>query len=155
MPRKPRSDSTTAALAAFDKATNGVKPPAHIQLRDGDLPFWRAIVSARAQWNDHDLAQAANLARCYADIERLQQEINREGDIIENGRGNPVQNPKHNLLEVLSRRSVSLSRIIQVHAQATQGDSGDQKKRNKAAAKVMDVVAAAGDDDGLIPGMAH
>ncbi len=119
-----------------------VEPPAHITLRDGDKPFWDAIVSARATstWNTSDLEQAANLARCKADIERLQKELTEQGDIIENDRGTQVINPRHTLLEVLSRRSVALSRMLHVHAEATVGRSEQQAKR---AAPEQEAKAAA------------
>lgn len=149
MSRKERSDSIDVMV---DQMTKVVVPPNHVRLRDCDIPFWRDIVRARANWTDNDLVQAANLARCFADIERLQAEIDVEGDVLNNARGTPVMNPKHSLLETLSRRSVALSRIVQVHAQATQGDSGDQRKKNKAGQQA----AAAGDkvaDDDLIPGV--
>ena len=119
-----------------------IDPPSHVSLRDGDRPFWDAIVSARASttWNTADLEQAANLARCKADIERLQKELTEQGDIIENDRGTQVINPRHTLLEVLSRRSVALSRMLHVHAEATVGRSEQQAKR---AAPEQDAKAAA------------
>lgn len=145
--RRQRSDSITAAVSAA-QSQSVIDPPAHVALRDGDLPFWRSIVSARAtsSWNAADLEQAANLARCKADIERLQQEITVIGDIIENDRGTPIINPRHTLLEVLSRRSVALSRMLHVHAEATQGESREQAKR---AAPEQDAKAAG--IDSLIP----
>ena len=119
-----------------------IDPPAHVSLRYGDRPFWDAIVSARATstWNTSDLEQAANLARCKADIERLQKELTEQGDIIENDKGTQVINPRHTLLEVLSRRSVALSRMLHVHAEATVGRSEQQAKR---AAPEQDAKAAA------------
>ncbi len=139
--RRARSDSVTAAISAA-QAQLTVEPPAHITLRDGDKPFWDAIVSARATstWNTSDLEQAANLARCKADIERLQKELTEQGDIIENDRGTQVINPRHTLLEVLSRRSVALSRMLHVHAEATVGRSEQQAKR---AAPEQEAKAAA------------
>ena len=103
--------------------------PEHVQLRDIDMPFWYALVRARVKdsWNTVDLQHAANLARCQADIERIQQEILIEGDTLTNDRGTVVLNPKHSLLETLSRRSIALSKHIQVHAVATVGDSDKQR----------------------------
>ena len=128
--RRVRSDSITAAVAAA-QVQLAIDPPAHVSLRDGDRPFWDSIVRARATstWNASDLEQAANLARCKADIERLQKELTEQGDIIENDRGTQVINPRHSLLEVLSRRSVALSRMLHVHAEATVGRSEHQAKR--------------------------
>lgn len=130
--RRTRSDSVTAAIAAA-QAPTVINPPAHVTLRDGDRPFWDSVVRARAgtTWNDSDLEHAANLARCKADIETMQMEIAEQGNIIENDRGTPIINPRHSLLEVLTRRSVALSRMLHVHAEATQGESRQQSKRAK------------------------
>ena len=116
------------------------EPPAHVNLRDCDYPFWDSIVRARdyKSWTASDLEHAANLARCKADIERLQVEINEEGDTIINQRGTPIVNPKHTLLETLSRRSVALSRMLHVHAEATVGESRHQTKRSSMQRELED-----------------
>jgi hypothetical protein len=157
MARK-RSDSTTQAVAATQAAISGpIKPPAHIHLRDRDWPFWEAIVLARAAdtWNPADLALAANLARCQADIDRLQGEIDTEGDVLKNAKGTPVVNPKHALMETFSRRAVALSRAIHVHAEATQGRSRDagNKLGTEKGQRAAVGAAAASDDASLIPGL--
>ncbi|MGC6693181.1 hypothetical protein ACPYIY_32385, partial [Burkholderia pseudomallei] len=61
--------------------------------------------------------------RTQADISRLILELENEGDILENARGTPVVNPKHNLLETLTRLAVPLSRALHVHADPTVGRS--------------------------------
>ena len=135
--KRTRSDTAQAAVEAFNDAAKPINPPEHIHLRPGDLPFWHSVVSARARstWTSADLENAANLTRCKADIERLQKEIDAEGDTIENARGTMVVNPKHTLLETLSRRAVALSRMLHVHAEATVGDSRDSKKAAENQAK--------------------
>jgi len=136
--------------------TKAPDPPAHITLRPGDLPFWKSVVRARdyASWTDIDLAHAANLSRCLADIEQLQREITTEGDTLTNAKGTQVVNPKHALLETLSRRSVALSRMLHVHAEATVGESRHQKKRSQKQMEIEgDRRDVGGDDDGLIPGL--
>jgi hypothetical protein len=149
-----RSDSASAAVKAAQNASLGhISPPAHIHLRDSDICFWNAIVSARARdtWTDVDLSKAANLARCQSDIERISIEIDNEGDTLTNERGTVVMNPKHSLLETLSRREMAISRAIHVHAEATVGKSEDaaSKLANEKKAKV----AAESTDDDLIPRM--
>lgn len=149
--KRARSDSTAAAIAAAKAVAAGpLQPPAHIKLREGDWPFWEAITRARARdtWNDVDLAKAANLARCQADIERITAELMNETDIIENARGTMVVNPKHALLETLSRREIALSRVIHVHAEATVGKSEDASKALETERKARQ--SADTDDDGLI-----
>lgn len=149
--KRPRSDSKTAAVNAAQAVAAGpLQPPAHIRLRDGDWPFWEAITRARARdtWNDVDLTKAANLARCQADIERISTELLDEADIVLNARGTPVVNPKHALLETLSRREIALSRVIHVHAEATVGKSEDAGKALETERKARQ--SAETDDDGLI-----
>jgi len=146
--KRTRSDSAAAAIAAAQAAGKPIDPPAHVKLREGDRPFWDSLVSARARetWNSADLENCANLARCKADIERLQDEISTQGDIIKNERGTEIINPKHTLLETLSRRAVALSRMLHVHAEATVGESRDAGKALKTEKE-----AKAAEVDGLIP----
>lgn len=80
-----------------------------------------------------------------ADIERIQAEIDIEGDTLTNDRGTVVMNPKHSLLETLSRRSIALCRSLQVHAHAVQGDSRDQQKKSSAQRKAAAAVQEADD----------
>lgn len=119
------------------------RPPAlpdHINLRPQDIPYWDSIISARelSSWTLPELDHVANLARCKADIERIQAEIQEEGDTVENRRGTPIVNPKHGLIETLTRRSVALTRLLMVHAQATVGDTSEVKKRNAASKEIRE-----------------
>src|SRR5690606_30738715 len=146
--KRTRSDSATAAVQAMQAAVAGpIAPPEYVTLREGDLPFWEAIVTARARdtWNNADLENAANLARCKADIERLQKEIQVEGDVIKNDRGTQIVNPKHTLLETLTRRAMALSRMLHVHAEATVGKSEDAVKALKTEKEARKVVESVED----------
>lgn len=145
--KRKRSDSAAAAVEAMRAAVDVIAPPAHLNLRERDLPFWSGVVRARARedWTDIDLAHAGNLARCMADIERIQAEIDIEGDTLTNDRGTVVMNPKHSLLETLSRRSIALCRSLQVHAHAVQGDSRDQQKKSSTQRKAAAAVQEADD----------
>jgi hypothetical protein len=132
-----------------------IEPPAAVRLRDGDRPYWDTIVRARGanEWSEPDLLHAANLARCLHDVERISGEVAAEGDVIENGRGTPVLNPKHSLLEVLSRRSVALTRLLQMHAQARLGRPEDVAKGRAAALQAREVVDGMDDDLLARPGL--
>lgn len=149
-PRRRRSDSSAAAVAASQAVALGpLQPPAHVSLREGDRPFWDAIVQARARdtWTEPDLASAAAMARAQADIERLQATIDAEGEFVTLGNGSPGLSPKVKLLELLTRRVMSLARMLHVHAEATVGES-----RDGANALANERQARAGhDDDELIP----
>lgn len=125
-PKRNRSDSAAAAVRAAQAAALGpINPPGHVSLREGDRPFWNAIVTSRARdtWSETDLCTAGNLARTQADVETLQARLDLEGYILE-GKANPVAA----LVETLTRRAVALSRVLHVHAEATVGRSADASK---------------------------
>lgn len=126
-PKRNRSDSAAAAVRAAQAVALGpLDPPAHVALRDGDRPFWDAIVTSRARdtWTAIDLCTAGNLARTQADIEFLQAELDTAGYVLADGKISPLAV----LVDTLTRRSVNLSRALHVHAVATVGRSGNASK---------------------------
>ena len=144
-PKRKRSDSAAAAIAATQAAALGpLQPPAHVVLRAGDRPFWNAIVLARGRdtWTGPDLTMAGNLARAQADVERLQSELDQQGYITPDGKANPLAA----LVETLSRRCVLLMRSLQVHATATVGRPADIAK-----GAALERAAREQQDDDLIP----
>lgn len=143
-----RSDTIKTEISA--EAAKKIVPPPHIKLREQDLPFWQAITAVRFNWTDVDLAHAANLARCQADIEENQRLLDKEGSVLENARGTPVMNPRFTVLEQLSRRSVSLSSKIQVHAAATIGEVENNKNKNAAKIRAGQAFDDNQEEDALI-----
>lgn len=126
-PKRNRSDSISAAVRASQAAALGpLDPPGHVTLREGDRPFWDAIVTSRARetWTTVDLCTAATLARAQADIVMLQARLDTEGYTRDDGKVNPLAA----LVETLTRRTVALSRVLHVHAIATVGKSEDAAK---------------------------
>lgn len=122
--RQTRSDSAAAAVQAAQNAAHGpLNPPAHVTLPDGALPFWEALVRNRPRhrWNDADLATAAMLARAQFDVERHEQAIAEEGDMLDG-----KLNPRLALVDKLGRRIAMLSRLLHVHPEATQGRAREQ-----------------------------
>ncbi len=145
-PRNRRSDSAASAVQAAQNAALGPRDPLpHAPVPEAAVPFWLAIMRNRPRdrWNDADLANAATLATCQADVQRLQAEIATEGDVLEG-----KINPKHTLLDKLVRRVMGLSRMLHVHPEATDGRS-----QNAGKALANEHQATAQHDD-LIPTMA-
>ncbi len=68
-----------------------------------------------------------------------------------NAKGTLSVNPKHTLLESLTRRESALSRAIHVHAEATVGKSEDASKKLSTEKKARDAQAAVAGS--LIPGL--
>ena len=152
-PKRTPSNTVGALVGAMQAALAAdIEPPDHVRLRDGDRPFWVAILRARArsEWSTSDLIHAGNLARCMADIERISREMETEGDLIENAKGTMCMNPKHQVLEMLSRRSMAITRLMQMQAAA----SGDADKKTKARQQESNARQSAAEimaEDDLIP----
>ncbi len=115
MAKKAPSNTVDSILkAAANAAAPVFDPPEHVRLREGDKPFWTAIITSRArdEWSKTDFVVAAQLARCQADIEKESQMLEYEGSVIENARGTMVMNPRHSVLEQLARRELALMRSL-------------------------------------------
>lgn len=147
-----RAKTVAGAVEAFQNAyLDDIQPPVSVKLRPIDQPIWSAIVRARArdEWSDIDLHHAANLTRCLADIERISTELVKDGDTLTNDRGTRTVNPKHAILETLSRRGVALTRLLHLHAQALMPDARKQVPARQAEQKARAARAAlekGGDD---------
>lgn len=142
------NSNTTSNLVQLH-ASKAPKPPPYIVLHlDAEIRFTE-IVRARefSAWTTVDLEHAATLANALADLDRLRQEVISEGETIVNHRGDTVLNPKLRLIETLSRRSIALSRLLHVHAQATAGQSQKQAQRNQ---QHRNALAVLDDDDDLL-----
>ena len=147
--RNRRSDSAAAAVQAMANALAGeLQPPAGVVLPAAARKFWTRIIGNRPRdrWNDLDLCNAVELARMFADIERLRAMIEAEGDVTAAGKPHPA----HKLLDTTGRRAVALSRMLHVHAEATEGRSANCPN---ALGNEQQARAAAAVDDGLIPGV--
>lgn len=108
--------------------------PLHIRLNTEHFPFWDAIVRARerSEWNEVDLAVAAQLARCQYDIERESLCLELEGTIVVNDRGTQIANPRVSVLEQLARREMALMRTLQIGGSIAGGD-----KRTRMAGRQL------------------
>ena len=128
-PRRPRSDSTDAAVkAAQNAASDTLAPPEGVSLRLQDKPFWEAITTARPRdtWTAADLMVAANLARTQADIEVVQDAIDRDGLLVDG-----VPNKACDLLDKMTRRALAMARQLMVHPVATVGRAADLVKSSE------------------------
>jgi hypothetical protein len=144
-PRNRRSDSAAAAVQAAQNAALAPREPLpHAPVPEAATPFWLAIMRNRPRdrWNDLDLTMAANLARTLASIEQLQTELEAEGFVTDG-----KVNPRHKLIETLTKRVSALSRLLHVHVEATVG-----RVQNAGNALQLEQEARAEHDD-LIPTM--
>ena len=148
--RSAKTTATNAVQTMIAAAQPYPEVPKHVKLREGDQPFWDAIVRAKArdEWLGPDLVVAAQLARCQHDIEEETTLLDAEGSVIENARGTPVMNPRHTILEQLARREMALMRALRLAGVAT-GELRDVEKARKIQ-KQADQVREDLADDALL-----
>jgi hypothetical protein len=136
--RKSRIDSATEAVRIVQAAGKEIVPPAHVQLDECDLPFWRNVIAefAKAEWTDHQLELAAMLARTMADLAREQVSLRGEGFISVRENGTSVENPRARAVKSLTGDILSLRRSLALHARARSGDSRNDGARKEAAKQI-------------------
>lgn len=152
--RRKRSDSTEALIEAAQLAANKIEPPAYLNLPENVRHIWDDIISTRAasSWTPNDLIQAATLARVYFDIQRYSDIVDRTSRMTKDDAGAYKPNAVHKILVDLVAQAQSLSRSLQVHARATQGESRDQVKRNQLYSNIR---TATHIDDDLLAKPTH
>lgn len=148
MARKQRIDSATAAVSVMMDSAKAILPPECEPLQVDDLPYWEALVRARAkaEWTDENRIVAAKLARAMADEKRIVLELRKEGDLMENGRGTMVINPKHALVEQLARRVMAWRKALALDARGADGRVSDIAKRRDQA-QAIEADSPFADDD--------
>ncbi len=153
-PKRLRSDSASSELAAIQSAGKTIDPPSEISINDDELRFWKLIVSSRAfsAWTPNDLMLAGMLSRCYSDIEKYSQALSKSR-LIKDSSGQPKISPAHKIVDDLHKQALSLSRTLQIHPRATQGESRDQVNRNKLYGDAKTIMEEA--DDELIARPTH
>jgi hypothetical protein len=152
-PKKTQANTATAAVRAMIAAAQPLPPiPSHVRLRDADKPFWEAIMRARTrdEWTDADLIAAAQLARCQSDIEAESLALEAEGSVIENQRGTQIMNPRHSVLEQLSRRQLALMRSLRISGSSTGDRKEDLVKARNLQRQAERALAEVADDDELL-----
>jgi len=148
--RRARSDSTGAEIAASQAALAVMQPPETVNISDDAMKFWDVIILSRAAdaWTGNDLMLAGILARCYADIEKYSVALS-SSRLIKDEKGQPKISPAHKIVDDLYKQALSLSRTLQIHPRATQGESRDQTTRNEMFADKRNNMAQDEDDQFL------
>lgn len=101
----------------------------------------------RDEWTDADLIAAAQLARCQREIERESEALEREGSVIENQRGTPIMNPRHSVLEQLSRRQLALMRSLRIAGATVTGSKENLVKSRRLQQQAEKALAEVEEDD--------
>jgi hypothetical protein len=127
--RKTKIDSATAAIAVMQSVASGeLLPPAHSNLNENALPFWREIIRGRAreEWEATPslMATAASLAWTQWQVSKLRSEIEDA----------PLPDAKAvQRVSDLQRLEMGYLRVLQQHGRAAQGEARDVAKRRSAS----------------------
>jgi hypothetical protein len=147
---KTRSDknSVTAALGSFKGAIAAVPVPEGVELRtDDERIIWDQFTRARARedWRDMDLILLAKIVRMEADIRRYQDQVEKQGDIVENRRGTQIPNPFLSIINTVENRQLRVIRSMSLNQQHS--DPRTINASAKVAQNARAVIDDVGDDD--------
>ena len=132
-PRKAPSNSADALVKAMvNAALPNLMPPIAYPITDSALPMWEAIITARARddWTDPDLVVAAQLAQVQADLRAEETAIRLEGRIIVDYLGKTTKNPRFDVVDMLSKRALSLMRALHMGGKSGAAPRGFVGARN-------------------------
>jgi P27 family predicted phage terminase small subunit len=150
-------DRQSAELAAALRAKQTGQPvfafPA--ELRDIHKSYWTEVVNSKPHdyFNDGDVHLLKLYCRVAADIDRLDGEIEAEGSVVLNMRGNPVVNPRILVRSIAETRLLTLSTKLRLQPSArysSDQDRNQSQKKRSADRAVRAMHDDDGDDDGLI-----
>jgi Pyruvate/2-oxoacid:ferredoxin oxidoreductase gamma subunit len=140
-----RIDSTYVLNGIVQSSIESIEPPEKLSKKEKE--YWDKIIAARYSWTDVDLLHALHLAQAFAERYEERKLLKKEGSVLKNERGTPVMNPRRTNIEYLNREIAVMSRLIQVHAQATMGNSRDQQKKNEKSLDIKKNLYSIDSDD--------
>lgn len=142
MTKRQRTDTATGAVNAMLDALP-VAAPEHIadQLTPTGRVHWGIITRSKAasMWSENDLELAGELAITRQDKSKLRV-------LLVETEADDNENPMHKLnalvngdkqIDILVKREERLTRLLQIHAEATTGKARDQVKKNTAAREAV------------------
>ena len=140
MSKKKRTDSHRFLSETIQLAAGQIMPPSICNLPDAALPYWHAIIASKhaEAWTPNDLLLAGTLAQITLEI----QELTHSGQSRIDG---DKPSAYHRIMCDLVTQKISLTRSLQIHSRATNGEAGKQAGRNRAFQDAKRIF----DDEGL------
>jgi hypothetical protein len=152
--KRNRSDSATAAIQAMQNATEDtLQPPAHAGLEKKAAPFWHDNIRSKAldSWTPADLLAAVELANNQRYITLLRRDLRNEERVRGEARNVVEIKELRKQIVELQRTILAQRRDLQIHSHATNGESRDQRNRNKNDRNARSTVSGhQREDDNLI-----
>lgn len=134
--------SVTSQIEQFRSTAAPIEPRA--SLTDAERTYFNQIVTDReaASWSPNHLTLATNLAKTYAAIDKLWEEIDSTGFTLMNERGTLIANPALNALNTMMQASQALNRTLGLSASQRGLSGAKQGNRNRADREVGELNAA-------------
>lgn len=152
--KRNRSDSATAAIQAMQNATEDtIQPPVHAGLEKKAEPFWHDNIRSKAldSWTPADLLAAVELANNQLYITILRRDLRKEERVRGEARNVVEIKELRKQIVELQRTILAQRRDLQIHSHATNGESRDQRNRNKNDRNARSTVRGhQSEDDNLI-----
>lgn len=154
--RAQRVDSKESAVVAMAHANKVIVPPADFtkNMSEDDREKFTIIFNeiieefAKVDWTKHSIRLAAMLARTMKAMQDDFDELDDEGSVIQNDRGNYMMNPRRAACQGYSGMILQMRRSLALHAMAVGGKPSEMGRR-KGINKGNE--ADAPDDDDLLP----
>ncbi|MGG2139917.1 terminase [Symbiopectobacterium sp. RP] len=152
--KRNRSDSATAAIQAMKNATGDtLQPPAHAGLEKKAEPFWHDNIRSKAldSWTPADLLAAVELANNQHYITMLRRDLRNEERVRGEARNMVEIKELRKQIVELQRAILAQRRDLQIHSHATNGESRDQRNKNRNDRNARSTVSGhQREDDNLI-----
>lgn len=123
------------------------------ELKEQLRPYWVELVNAKPHdyFSPGDVPLMKLWCRVAADIDRLDREIEEEGSVVLNARGNPIVNPRVVVRSLAETRLLSLAAKLRTQPSSRLDANTDKEQMRKK--KVADAASRTlhddeGDDDG-------
>jgi len=121
---KGRSTSIQADVNNVAAALNAkiVPPPEAGKFCKEELAIFDLYIQGKADqdWFPHELLQVGQLAKLTHLFNESKDQLDREGSIVYNARGTPVQNPLYSVVDSLIRSQLALTRSLNLASSKVQ-----------------------------------
>ena len=144
---RSKRDSVAAQIEVFRSAGAKIDPP--VPLSDRERTYFEAILTDRelASWSPNHVLIGCHLAKTYAALDALWDDINARGFRVVNEKGTPVANPSVSALASMTSAMQSLNRTLGLSA-SQRGLAGQkQAGRNRSAREAATMIEQAKEDD--------
>jgi P27 family predicted phage terminase small subunit len=152
-------DRQQAELVAALQAKMTGQPvfPYPAELNDAHRPYWVEVVNSKPHdyFNAGDVHLLKLYCRVAADIDRLDREIEQEGSVVLNARGNPIVNPRVVVRSLAETRLLSLATKLRLQPTARYNAEQDRNQSDKKRAAESSARLMMDDDDDLLAHGGH